>query len=245
MRSILLFILSVFLATGPVAAQETSFKQFNPDVDKYEFAKSFISSLGYYARVSGRLALEDKAAVESRTDIRSIRACIDHRTLDNTDLRIARNYLVRYFKSSNGLIRRVAIDSVATYDRLIGMSVQERTLWQEFEDSRLGGRASSFDEVGFGSKQVLLARDKKEIAKELILQANFVTKVLLSSERCATEDCKELALTQGERYRLAKKLDSLSEGNLDWGVKPGQSTVQACMAILREVLEDPVYSSRP
>jgi hypothetical protein len=69
-------------------------------------------------------------------------------------------------------------------------------------------------------------------------------KVLLSSQRCETDDCKELALTKEERYKLIKKLDSFSSGNLEWGLKAGQTTLEGCVATLREILEDPLFISK-
>ena len=40
-----------------------------------------------------------------------------------------------------------------------------------------------------------------------------------------------------------EKLDTFASGNMDWGLKAGQTTIQGCVAALREVLEDPLYKS--
>ncbi len=245
MRGISLFILALFFTVAVAAAEEVPFRQYNPDVDKYDFTRSFITGLSYYSRVAERLGMEDKAELDAIPDSKAIRDFIDHRTLDNADLRIAKNYLVRYFKSGNGLIRRVAIDSAATYQKLLEMSSRERELWKSFERSRRSGAPADFNETEFSRRQVQLASDKKEVAKELVRQANLVTRIMLSAELCQTEDCKELALTRDERDKLVRKLDSFARGSMDWGLKAGQSSLQACTSVLREVLEDPLYHSRP
>lgn len=245
MRSIL-FPLVVFLFSASFAlAEEAPFKQYNPDIDKYNFAKSFIMGLSYYSRVADRLALEDKDQVNSKPDGQAIRDFIDHRTQDNTELRIAKSYLMKYIDSTNGLIRKVTLDTSAVYEKLLMMSVRERDLWQELERFRLTGRPPDFDEQNFGAQQVLLAREKKEVAKDLIQQTVMVARVLLSAERCDKEDCRELAVTRDERDKLVQRLDTFARGNMEWGLKPGQSTVGACVAALREVLEDSVYQSQP
>jgi hypothetical protein len=245
MRRAFSAVIAVLWAASVVVAAELPFKQYNPDIDKYNFARSFITGLSYYNRVAERLASEDKAAVDAKSDARAIRDFIDDRTLDNTELRIAKNYLTRYAGSQNGLIRKVARDATVTYDKLLAMSVRERELWQVFGRFRTTGLPPDFNEEEFGGQQVILARDKKEIAKDLIRESILVGKILLSAARCDQEDCQELALTREERDKLVKKLDEFAGGNTDWGMKPGQSTVHACVAALREVLEDPLYRSEP
>ena len=242
-RAILAFIAG-WLVVTTAAAADFPFKQINPDTDKYNFAKSFIMGLSYYGHVAERLASEEKAALQGKPAARVVHEFVDHRTLDNTDLRIAKNYLSKYFGSKNGLIRQVARQSTAIYEKLLVMSVRERELWQVFDRYKTTGFPRDFDEEDFSRRQVLLAREKKEISKDFVHQALMVTKVLLSAERCETDACQELVLSQVERDKLVKRIDEFASDNMDWGMKPGQSTFQACVATLREVLEDPIYHSR-
>jgi len=226
-------------------AQEESFKTYNSDIDKYSFAKSFIVGLGYYHRVADRLAKEEAVAAGEKDELGAAKVYITYRTLDNAELRIAKNYLAKYLESSNGLVHSIARDTVAVYDRLLAMSLRERELWQVFLSYRSTGQPDDFSDEEFGAEQVATAREKKEVAKELIRQSILMTKALLSAERCENEDCYELALNDDERHKLIQKLDEFSQGNMAWGMKPGQSTIEACVASIREVLEDPVYVSRP
>ena len=83
---------------------------------------------------------------------------------------------------------------------------------------------------------------RKEADKEIIQASIFMTKVLISDKN---KDGKghRLAITAQQRQKLLDKLDSFGRDTLDWGLKPGQSTLEASVAIIREVLEDPVFTA--
>ncbi len=229
------------------AQEENAFKKYNPDIDKYEFAKSYIIGLGYFSRVSTRLAAEDTLLAQASSADKSpklIQAMIDNRTLDNTEIRIARNYLVKYNTSANGLIRLVTNDAVAAYDRLLELSTRERELWQTLYRVQIS-EGNGLKEEDILRQQVVLVGEKKEAAKELIKASRKLTIMLLSGELCENEQCRSLALTREERYKLLDKLDAFGKDNTDWGAKAGQTTLQASIAAIREVLEDPIYISKP
>jgi hypothetical protein len=202
-------------------------------------------SLSYYNRVDLRFKDEEKAKTGEgqKADVVLIRKFIENRTFDNTELRIARNYLTKYSSARNVFIRKVANQAMAAYDQLLLFNNREQGLWQGFYRFKTKNAPPDFNEHDFVVKQVGLALGKKEVAKSLLTASMLVQKVLLSSQRCESDVCKELALTQEERDKLIKKLDSFANGNLDWGLKAGQTTIQGCVAALREVLEDPLYKS--
>lgn len=233
----------LLLFVSAAGAQENPFKTKNPDVDKYAFTKNFIIGLGYYHRVADRLKAEVDVSSASTSDMATIQTFIDNRTLDNTELRIARNYLTRFLSSRNGLIRKIAADAGATYDALIAMSMKERELWQAFHDFKTESTGERLDEEDFVRQQTAIAIDKKEMAKGLLEASLLIRIVLLDARRCDNEECRMLAITQKERDKLLEKLDVFAGNNMAWGVKAGQSTVEACEAAIREILEDPVYQS--
>lgn len=230
------------------AEGESLFKKYNSDIGKYEFAKSYIIGLGYYSRVSGRLAREDvdlSKGISAERSPKMIQMLIDGRTLDNTEIRIARNYLGKYKTSPNGLIRQVAIDAMAAYDRLLEISTRERELWLALARVKTSGGGQDLKEEDILHQQVGLAGQKKEVAKDLIKASLRLRVVLLSAAQCENEQCKKLALTREERNKLVDKLDVFARDVIDWGTKAGQTTLQACIASIREVLEDPLYASMP
>ncbi|MBF0569530.1 MAG: hypothetical protein HQL18_01995 [Candidatus Omnitrophica bacterium] len=243
-KNFISFTIAVLLGVLPVLAQQASFQQYNPDVDKYVFTSSFITSLSYFNRVALRLKGEAQLKVGTSTDEKMIKSFMDDRTLDNTELRIARNYLTRYAKSRNALIGKVASRAIEAYDKVLAISVKEKELWQEFHSYKLAGKPKDFDEERFVRQQVFQASEKKAAAKGLIEASALIRPVLLSAALCENDACMSLAITQVERDKLNSKLDSFARASMDWGMKEGQSTIEACVALIREVLEDKIYISK-
>lgn len=235
---------SILLFSAFSVAAQDSFRAKNPDVDKYAFVKNFITGLGHYHHAADRLKKEADLVSATSSEASAIQAFIDNRTLDNTEFRIARNYLTHFSTSKNGLVRKVAQDTIATYDQLIALSMSERELWQSLYEFKIKDDSQRLDEEDFIRQQTELALDKKEAAKGLLQSSLLVRTILLSAEKCADENCHALAITQEERGRLIEKLDAFASNNMAWGAKVGQSTSEACEAAIREVLEDRLYSSR-
>ena len=108
-RSLGVAVLVLFiLGALPSAAQEPSFREYNPDIDKYAFTSQFIVGLGYYKKVFDRLKEEDLARTQADSQTALLQQYVNDRTLDNIEIRIARNYLTRFTASANGLIGKVA-----------------------------------------------------------------------------------------------------------------------------------------
>ncbi len=244
MRVIVIALLCVAGLVFPLAASAQSFRVNNPDVDKVAFARSFISSLGYYGKLDLRLRAESGAGDSYTRDIKVVKALVDGRTLDNTELRVAKNYLVKYVESRNMLIRKVAYDAMAAYEQHIIVSSRERRLWQMYQRFKERGVPRDMNENEFKQQMAVLAEDRKAAALGILHAVVMFRTVLLSAERCSDENCRELALTEGERGKLVKKLDVFAADRTAWGMKAGQGTFEAAVAAVREVLEDPVFVSR-
>ena len=242
---ILAFASSAFAATETVKTLKTPFQEYNPDIDKFAFAKSYITSLSYYGRLSQRLAAEKQTGSNFDQDVNTIKTFVDNRTLDNTELRIAKNYLPRYASSKNLLIRRVAYDTIVAYEQNIAVSSAERRLWQAYYRFKKMGVPRDLNENELKKQMASLARDKKTAGMAVLEAVMMFKKVILSAKLCQDEDCKNLALTQGERDKLLKKLDGFAGDNMAWGVKAGQGTFDAAVASVREILEDSIYVSIP
>lgn len=229
-----------------MGAQEVDFKIQNPDIGKYDFAKDYIVSLSYYSRISQRASQETNQTSSSGDfqDLESIQKIIHNRILDNTEIRIARNYLLKYKEAVNPLMVTVVNDVISVYDQLLAVSIRERSLWQVLYDRR-SGKTVDVGEQDILQEQIGLAEKKKMIAKELIKTSHLLSVILLSAQRCQHQHCHDLALTQKERTSLIEKLNTFALDIKDWGLKPGQTTLQASIAVIREVLEDPLYISKP
>jgi hypothetical protein len=237
--------LAVLCTPGFVQAQGKSlFKTYDPDIDKYVFTKNFILSVSYYGHVADRLKAEGEYKAKAKSDLKLIQEYIEDRTLDNTELRIARNYITRFTSSKNGLILKVSRQAIAAYDAVLALSMKERDLWQALYQYKSTGKPDNFDEEQFSQQQLGILAEKKEAEKSLLSASMLIRIVLLSAERCDSEDCKMLVLTKEERYKLIGYLDDFARDNMEWGIKAGQSPVEGCVAAIREVLEDQLYISK-
>jgi hypothetical protein len=248
MRSIMVAVAVFLLAVTPSMAapeQPDTFKRYNADIDKYAFTRSFIVSVSYYKRVSDRLKAEIDYQSRKKSDIKLILKYIQDRTLDNTELRIARNYLTKFTDSGNGLIRKVSGQAIAAYDAVLSLSMRERELWVELHRFKSTGQPADFNEEQFNQKHLDIIAEKKEADKQLLSASVLMRIVLLSASRCENENCKLLVLTDAQRRRLSQDLDEYARDNMEWGLKAGQSPVDGCVAAIREVLEDKLYSSAP
>jgi len=229
----LLLVFAIIGATGLYPAYgSTDFQKNNPDIRKYEFARSYITALGYLKDIDDRW----------NKKIKVIRASVNDLAEDNTDLRIFKNYLVKYQASPNTLIRKITNTVVMATMREIAVNDDEKTLWEEWYDLNKAGQATRPKEIDFVKAQHVLALRRKEADKDIVQASVLLTKVLVSDKNVNGRG-HQLAVTSQQRQKLLDKLDSYGHETLDWGLKPGQRTLEASIAAIREVLEDSIWIS--
>ena len=238
------FCLGVFLVVqclATVSFAENEFKNNNPDGNKYEFTRSYISALSNLVHIDERWTKKDPKKLFPGNDDRVIKASINYLATDNADLRIVKNYLAKYLISPNTFIRKVADIVVVACDNEIALNNQEKILWEKWGDLRAAGQGTRDKEKEFIKRQMEFSFKRKEIDKEIIQASIFMTKVLISAEKNKDTKGRVLAITTKEREKLIAKLDTFGSETTDWGLKPGQKTLQASVAVIREVLEDPLW----
>ncbi|NLE64987.1 MAG: hypothetical protein GX606_03615 [Elusimicrobia bacterium] len=243
MRRVIFSCFLLILSCLAGRAEEAPFRIYNADVDKYAFTKAFIMSLGAYRRVDERLEKEGRLVASDLAELDVISAFIDGRTKDNTEIRIAKNYLPRFSSSRNGLVRKIVKTLTEAYDRLLAKSMEERELWQLFYGYKAQGHPADLDEKTFLDGQIVLASERKAAARGVLEAAMLFRTLLLSARDCEDPTCRRLALTAAERKKLVERLDEFARDQTAWGARQGQSTLKAAIAALREVLEDPLYRS--
>jgi hypothetical protein len=231
------------LAQTPKKVMSTEFRRHNPDIYKYEFARSYISALSYFANINQRWTRNPPKAKFKGDDIKIIGGSMEYLVQDNADLRVAKNYMGKYFNSPNAMMRKVADIMVSACDRDIALNNQEKVLWQEWLKLKTAKKAGATEEQAFVQAQQAVELQRKETDKTIIQASILMTKVLLS-EKNANDKGRILAITKKQRQQLLDRLDGYGKNVLDWGLKPGQSTLNASIAVIREILEDPVYISQ-
>ena len=233
-------MLSLFVFCAPAFAAG-EFKANNPDGGKYEFLRSYIAALSYISNIDQRWSKKPPKTVYAGDDIRVVRGHIAYLTMDNADLRITKNYLEKYLDAPSPLMRKIADMVTLACNRVITINDQEKILWQQWLALKLGGGATPQAERKFIADQQKAAFRHKEEDKNII-RASQLAATLAKSAGNADERGHKLALTRAQREKLIDRLDAFAKDVLDWGLKPGQRTLQASVAVLREVLEDPVYT---
>jgi hypothetical protein len=239
LRSLLAIFLSCTLFVSPLLAVENQFKTNNPDIYKFEFARSYISALSYFYVVDQRWS-HNPPKKRYKDDLKMIRGSIEYLVQDNADLRISKGYILKYITSPNSLMRKVADMLVVACDKDIALNNEEKMLWQDWLKKKTSGHVASKEEKAFIQAQRNVELSRKESDKSVIKATILMTKTLLSQEN-PNDKGHLLAITQKQRYQLLDQLDTYGKQVLDWGLKPGQSTLNASIAVIREVLEDPVF----
>jgi hypothetical protein len=159
---------------------------------------------------------------------------------DDTDFRIAKNYLTKYLDSENLLIRRTADLFIAGCMTGLAINAKEKEIWDQWYAVKSNNLASFVNERAFIKAQEELGIKRKENNKTIVEASVLMTKVLKSA-RNIDERGHVLAITSREKEKLLDHLDEFGKQTLDWGLKAGQDHVQASIAVIREVLEDTIY----
>jgi hypothetical protein len=246
MSKLFIYLISALLVFPSLSsAQEgvNEFKKNNPDGQKYEFARSYISALRSFHSINERWKKNSPKKRSKGDDVKMIRWSLEYLALDNSDLRVAKNYMIRYLSSPNALMRKTADTLIVACDQGIELNNKQKDLWQDWLTKKAGKGLTKNDERSFVQAQLSIENKRKESNKSIINASNLMVKVLLSDVNSDDKGYK-LAISQKQRDALLDKLDSYGKHILDWGIKPGHNTLDASITIIREVLEDPVYTVR-
>jgi hypothetical protein len=241
-KSIFVLLMLLVVALPSRAEDSGAFKRYNPDGNKYEFARSYIASLGYLNSVDARWNKYADLKKKSSED-KFILWNIERLVSDNMDIRVAKNYMTKYFDTRNRLMRKVTDSYVYACDQLVDINRQERELWESLKQLKDAKKFDAAQEKDFIDRQEALAIRRKDAMRGIVSSSVLMTKVLLSENTREKDIKKRLALSTEQREKLVGKLDSYARDNLDWSLKPGQTFVQAAEASVREVLEDSFYLS--
>jgi len=239
----LLLLLAIYggMIDHPVYAVD-EFGKNNPDIKKYEFARSYITAMGYMKDVYDRWDNNLPKKLFPNQKYKMIKATLNDLALDNSDLRIIKNYLGKYLVSPNMLMRKVADMVVVATNHEIAVNNDEKLLWQKWYGLNAAGQATRPKEIEFVNTQYSMELRRKEIDKEIVQASVMMTKVLISDKNKNGKG-HLLAITAQQRQNLLDKLDSFGGDTLDWGLKPGQRTLAGSVAVIREILEDSLWIS--
>ncbi|MDE2028412.1 MAG: hypothetical protein KGK03_05430 [Candidatus Omnitrophica bacterium] len=218
------------------------FRKDNPDIMKYQFARSYITALRYMKDVDDRWNKNAPKKRFAHDKKKMILATIDDLTLDSSDLLVIKGYLLKYLQSPNMLMRKVADTVVVAVSEEVAINRQEKNLWEKWYDLNAAGQATRPKEIEFVKNQYDMELRRKEADKKIIQASVMMTKVMISDKNPNGKG-HLLAITARQRQELLDKLDSFGGGELDWGLRAGQTPLQASISVIREMLEDSIWKS--
>lgn len=213
------------------------FIEYNPDGQKYEFVKDYISSLGYFKVNARRTNNAAYVTSEGKTDKEKIETVVKSLILDNANLRVARNLLRTYELSDNGLILKVRIMFYHVCDDLIEINTKERQYFEDLLKNNVGDFSTELRKK-IADFQLGVALQRKEISKSLLETSILVSQVLISNVADYGGEFFYLGITDAERVKLLDKLYDLDQGENQGGIQEGQTFLGASIAAIREILED-------
>ncbi len=185
MLRIKFLLIGTFILTSVfnASAAENPFKKNNPDGNKYEFARSYISALSYFQAIRTRWEKVPPKKKFAKDDIKVIHLSMDYLVNDNADLRVAKNYMIKYLDSPNSLMRKVSDLMIVACDRDIALNNKLKNLWQDWLIKKLQEKkVKPEDEKLFIEAQSDLELKRKESDKSIIKASILLTKVLLSQD---------------------------------------------------------------
>lgn len=241
-RRLVLLVAVLLAGGGRLSYAQDAFSAHNPDINKYEFARSYISALKYMKDIDDRWAKNEPKKLFADQKDKMIVASFNDLALDSSDLRIVKNYLKKYLISHNLLMRKIADIVVVATSRGIAINDEEKLLWQKWYALNAAGQATRAKEIDFVKTQYSFEVRRKDQDKQIVQASVLLTKLLMSDKN---KDGKGhlLAITAQQRQKLLDKLDTFGSDELDWGIKKGQSTLEASIAVIRQILEDSIWIS--
>ena len=220
----------------------SEFKKNNPDGGKYEFARSYISALGHIEAIDRRWKKTSFKKSPAGNDVKIMRGYVSNLVKDNADLRIAKNFLDKYLRSPNHLIQKTADMFIGACIIQIAINEKEKQIWDQWYAVKSNKLDTAANERAFVKAQRELALKRKD-ANTIIVEASILMTKVLKSEHNADDKGHVLALTDRQRRQLLAYLDDFGKKYLDWGLKSGQTHLEAAVAVIREVLEDSIYTT--
>lgn len=219
------------------------FKEQNPDWNKYEFARDYLTSLEYLKSNSDRYEEMRTFAAKQEREKRLI-LLRDEMIQNNVNLRVARNYLKKYrTQVNNGLMLKVSDIFTKVCDELIGLNNQERKLLEDMYSSQAKGKLDQVMMEAFENDQRKIYAAKKESLKNLLQASILVAKVLVSNKENYYGEFDRLGITQEQRYKLLDKINQFNEDQYKGDLRMGQSFLEGSVVAIREVLEDYNYET--
>lgn len=243
MKKIIILFFVVFMM-APLSWGEdlysnpTKFKEFNPDGQKYQFARDYLSSLHYlYSNAQRDLKIKRTALDELEPEART-KLLRDNLNYHNVNLRVARNLLKKYQTSDNGLILKSVDLFIKACDEQIAINEKESRFLEGASSTEQKNLPAQAVDSRMKREQTRLGLERKESSKKFLRASILVSKLLISDKEDRFGELIYLGMTKNERQKLLDQLKSFPGDKFKGKLRQGQSFLEASVSTIRQVLED-------
>lgn len=239
-----IFLLAGGLITLPAFAQSTiidqtkKFSQYNPDGEKYEFIKYYLTALKYFE--TNQIRQDQRPDFNSTNLARSnfIKDQINELLQLNSKLRIAKNIINRYEDSNNGLILKTSKLFSQKCITLISLNNRERQALDDILALKKSGQLEDDGFKPFFHDLKVIERQRKEALSGILEASILASKVLVSDKLNVYEELSYLGVTEKQRSKLIERIKEFKTANISDDLKPGQSFLDGSVSVIYGRLQD-------
>ena len=236
------FFLFFFLLSTSPSFSESSYsaseiEKKNPNIDKYEFAKAFIRSLGDVSSALDRFKeVEDQS---NKTDIESTMDLMKVTKRSSSDYERAAAQIDDFSRSKNELIALMATSLLASYDSHIQLNDEMIKIYEEMYGPEAMSNPDKVDLGKLMRRQSDLTARHEEFMRFLMQTSLFMTQILVSEQPDSEGKMSILGITSQQKQDLIKDLEIIFGEKVKNGFKKAKGSLNyfdSCGAILYEVL---------
>ncbi len=200
LMALFLIIPSQVLADGVI----DDLQKRNPDIDKYEFTKAYIDSLGDVGNALSRFKTED---AYSQDFVQSTIEMMQDTKISTNDYKRAASKIKDYTVSKNETIALMAKAIIKVYENHVKLNDESVILLEEIYSPNNLNNPSKVDLGKLMSRQADLGAQHNEIMRFLMQTSIFITQMLVSPRTDSNGKISTMGITSTQRTDLLKELE--------------------------------------
>jgi hypothetical protein len=217
-KSLLVAVFLIFPVHAFSDTDTTSEKllQKNPDIDKYEFSKAFISSLGDVSSAVSRFKKGDEYA---KDDVQSTIALMKDTKRSSSDYARAADKVKEFVNSKNELIALMATSLANAYESHIKLNDESIALLEELYSPNAFNNPNKVDLGKFMSRQADFGAKHEEFMRLLMQTSMYLGQILVSPRVNSDGNLSTIGITRSQREDLIKELELHFDEKVKNGIK--------------------------
>lgn len=246
---IILFVsfMSVFSCAFSFAEDHADFIKNNPDGQKYDFIRTYLTALNYLYMNETRQSKRDFTNIQGTSKEKNDQY-FRELMRDNINIRTSRNLMKPYFSAGNPLMVKatdifyqVCDEQAKLNDEEMELIKKETPVKTKIDPNHLPEKNDSVQAPL--DEYIVLNNRRKESLQKLLEASLLAAKVLISNKTDQEGDLVVLGINKEERKKLLLKTDIFRGSGYEGEMREGQSFLEASVASIRDVLKDPSWGT--